>query len=188
MFGGIGALIGAFIVSIIQANKKFGKIESKKIRYTHVLLLVFSIIITGLSLNILFQMVFNFESTLKVIYVENGFFSPLINTIMLSISTIVNMIALYAIFSIANRSEKARKLFIYTLPILFILGSIRSINEIIAKSEPDASLSMLIVIMIVGLFISYFPMFFFYRNKNVRNIIFNTTDLIQKDPETAIKA
>lgn len=173
MSGGTFALIGVLIATIIRKNKELGKIESKKIAYTHIGLMIFTILITSLSLNVLIEMIFNFESVLKVIYVSNWILSPLMNSILWGTITLVNVAILFSVFNLASRSEKARTLFITLLPIVFILSTLRSISDVISKSAPETPLALVIGILIIGLSISYLPMYFFYRNQTVKNLIFN---------------
>ena len=188
MSGGTFAVIGVLIATIIRKNKDLTKIESKKIAYTHVGLMIFTILITSLSLNVLIQMVLNFEATFKTIYMNNGFLSPLMNAILWGTITLVNVAILFSIFNLANRSEKARTILITLLPIVLILSTLRSTADVITQSKPETPLGLVIGMIIVGLSISYLPMFFFYRNKNVKKAIFNNLKNNEKEIETVAKA
>jgi hypothetical protein len=173
MSNGTFALIGVLIAIIIRKDKQFGKIESKKIAYTHIGLMIFTIFITGFSLNVLLQMIFKFESTFKIIYVNNWVFSPLMNTILWGIITLLNVVILFSVFNLASRSEKARKLFVMLLPIVCALSILRSIGDIMSRSTPETPVGLVIVLVIAVLSLTYLPIFFFYRNANVKKAIFN---------------
>ena len=167
-------LIGILIATILRANKEFGKIESKKINYAHIALMVFAVLITSLSLNILLKLVLQFEATMQMMYVAHGFFSPLINATVWILSTILNVVVLFAIMSVAQRSEKARKILISTLPAVLFINIIKAVNEVIAASTPETSLGLVIGLVIIGMFLSFAPLFFFYRNQNVKKAIFES--------------
>jgi hypothetical protein len=183
MSNGTFALIGVLIAIIIRKDKQFGKIESKKIGYTHIGLMIFTIFITGFSLNVLLQMIFKFESTFKVIYVSNWVFSPLMNTILWGIITLLNVVILFSVFNLASRSEKARKLFVMLLPIVCVLSILRSIGDVMSRSTPETPVGLVIILVIAVLSLTYLPIFFFYRNANVKKVIFSngkTDEKIEK--------
>ena len=171
---GTFALIGVLIGLILRANKEFGKIESKKLNYAHIALMVFAVLITSLSMGILFKLVLQFEATMQIMYVENGFFSPTLNTMVWLLSTTLNVIVLFSIMSVALRSEIARKILVSILPFLLVFSIIKSVNEVIALSNPEDSIGLPIAIVIVGMFLSFAPLFFFYRNQNVKKTIFDS--------------
>lgn len=135
--------------------------------------MIFTIFITGFSLNVLLQMIFKFESTFKVIYVSNWVFSPLMNTILWGIITLLNVVILFSVFNLASRSEKARKLFVMLLPIVCALSILRSIGDIMSRSTPETPVGLVIVLVIAVLSLTYLPIFFFYRNANVKKTIFS---------------
>ena len=188
MLGGLFALIGLLIVTIIKKDKELGKIESKKIAYTHIFLMIFTIVITSFSLKILIHMIFDFEATLKAIYLSGGFLSPRINTILWETITLLNVVILFSVFPLAHRSEKARKLFIRLLPIVYALSIFRSISDVMALRTPETPLGLVTALTIAGLSLTYLPIFFFYRNKNVQKAIFNNSETNKERVETIEKA
>ncbi len=162
LLSGLGAMIGL-------ANKKYGKINSKKINFIHISLMVLIILMLSPSLNLILQLILNFEEEFSTVYIKIGFLNPLVNTILWAIITIVIIIIVAAVFIIAGaRSEKARKPLITMIPILFTLELIRIISAFFS-AIPGFYIGFAIVLMLI----LYVPMFFFYRNENVKNIIFN---------------
>jgi len=142
--GGTFALIGVLTAMILRANKEFGKITSKKINYAHVVLMVFAVLITSLSLNILFKLVLQFDAAMQVMYIENGLFSPMLNTTVWVLSTALNVLILFSIMSVAMRSEKARKILVAILPAVFLINTLKALNEVIAASTPETALGLVI--------------------------------------------
>lgn len=165
-------LVGVLIATILRANKERGKIESKKVNYAHIALMVFAVLITSLSLNVLFKLVLQFDATMQMMYVERGLFTPPINAAVWILNTILSVVVLFAVMSVAQRSEKARKVLVGTLPLLFAVSSVKSVNEIIALSTPETAIGLPIGFVIAGMFLSFAPLFFFYTNQNIKNIIF----------------
>ena len=169
---GTFAIIGILIATIMGANKEFGKIESKKINYTHIGLMVFTVFITSISLNVLFSLLLNFEGTIESMNVQTSFLSPLMNTILWISTTILNVIVLFLILSIARRSDIGRRTLIMAIPLLFILTLVRGISEILAKSTVDTALPLAIGLTVLVVSISYIPVFFFYKSNNIQKAIF----------------
>lgn len=176
---GTFALIGVLIAMIVRANKEFGKIESKKINYAHIALMVFAVLITSLSMNFFFTLVLQFEATVQKIYVDNGFFSPMMNTLVWIGTTALNLLVVFSIMSVARRSENGRKLLVAALPFLFLLSTVKSVNEVIAIGTPEIPFALVIGIIIIGMFISFLPLFLFYSNQHVKSAIFDSA--IRKD-------
>lgn len=157
---------------IIKAEKQYGKIESAKINYTHIGLMIFTILITGLSLTVLLEFALNFKETLKTVYIQNGILSPMMNTWLVIVNNILNVLVLFTVFRLAMRSEKARKLFVSIVPILFILGTIKTLNDLYVKGTSETSIEAAIILTVILIVALYAPLFFFYKNTNVKNDIF----------------
>lgn len=168
------ALIGLLIAMILRANKKYGKIKNKKINYTHIALMIITVLMTSTAVNAILKLVLQYETTIRTIYIQNGFFDPITNTTVWAISTFLNVLVLYLIMSVALRSNKARTILINILPIAFLINTIRSFNVTISASTPESSIGLTIGVAIIVTLLIFAPLFFFYRNKNVTNIIFNS--------------
>lgn len=167
------AFIVLLIGLIIKADKQFGKIESTKIKYAHVGLMVFSILITSVSLTILFNFFINFEDSIKTIYIQNGILSPAMNlTIMLS-NTIVSVIILFTTLKLAMRSQKARDVFVAMIPLLFVTGTIKTLNDLYIRGTTETTLGSAMVVTVFIIILLYAPLFFFYMNKNIKKEIFD---------------
>ena len=171
---GTFALIGVLIAIILRANKEYGKIESVKINYSHITLMVITVLITSTSVNAILKLVLQYEATIQTIYIHNGFFDPITNTIVWSISTFLNVLVLYVIMSVALRSNKARKILINIIPIAFLINTIRSSNVAIAASTPESSIGLMVGVAIIITLLIFAPLFFFYRNQSVKNTIFHS--------------
>lgn len=167
------AFIVVLIGLIIKADKQFGTIENTKVKYAHVGLMVFSILITSLSVTIFFNFIINFEETIKTVYVQNGLLSPAMNlTIMLS-NTILSVLILFTTLRLAMRSEKARKVFVTLIPLLFLTGTIKTLNDLYVRGTTETTLSSAIIFTIFLIILLYSPLFFFYINKNIKREIFD---------------
>ncbi len=171
---GAFALIGVLIAMIMRANKEFGKIENKKIYYAHIALMIFAVLISSQSLNILLQLVFQYKATIQAIYVQYGHFSPILNTIVWIVSTVLNVVLLFTIINVAFRSEKARRVLVVIVPVVLLINTFKAINEVIVKSTPEIPVGLPIGIVIIIMLIFFLPLFLFYRNQNVKSIIFDS--------------
>jgi len=174
---GTFALIGFLIAMIMRADRDLGKIESGKINFAHIVLMVLTVFVTSFSFKILFKLLLEYETTLSIIYVQNGFFGPVMNTTVWIVTTLLNVLVLFAVISVAQRSEKARKILVNTLPLALLANTIKAINESIAASKPETPIEFVIGVIVTGMLISFLPAFLFYRNDNVKKIIF------EKSPE-----
>lgn len=166
------AFIIVLIGLLVKAEKQFGKIQSTKINYAHSGLLVFTVLITALSLTVVFEFVLNFEEAIKKVYIQHGFLSPMLNTWLILATNILNILALFTVFRLAMRCEKARKLFVGIIPVLFILGTIKTVNDLYVRGTTQTSMEAAIVLTVVLIIMLYAPLFFFYKNINVKNKIF----------------
>lgn len=180
MIGGTFALVGVLAARVVQANKKFGKINSKTINYSHIGLMIWGIFMTSYSLNIIFQLIFNFDTAFKKMYVEYGLFDPSMNLLVWILNTIANVFVLFTIFGLAMRSEKARKILLVSLPLLFIVVGIKTVNELIVKNSADIPFGFVLSIAVIIMLIGYLPLFLFYRSRKVKNLIFNATNTHNK--------
>lgn len=151
------ALIGGLAGMMVLANKKYGKISSKTISFTHIFLMIFIILIEGISLEFLLQLSLDFEETLKTIYISIGFYNPLVNTILWAIITILSIVIIIVVFYIASeRSEKARNLLVLLISIQFALELLRTANALYSDMPV-----LYVAISIVLMLIIYVPIFFF---------------------------
>jgi hypothetical protein len=167
------AFIVVLIGLIVKADKQFGTIENTKVKYTHVGLMFFSILITSLSLTVFFNFIINFEETIKTVYVQNGLLSPTVNLIMMLSNTILSVLILFTTLRLAMRSEKARKIFVTLIPLLFLTGTVKTLNDLYVRGTTATTLSSAMMVTIFLIILLYSPLFFFYINKNIKKQIFD---------------
>jgi uncharacterized membrane protein YGL010W len=80
---------------------------------------------------------------------------------------------LFSTFAIAQRSNKARKIFIIAIPVSLFTGGLRMVNELIAKSTVEVSVSATMILISMLLFsIPYVALYFFYNNQKVKQVLF----------------
>lgn len=167
------ALIMILLVVMLKADKQFGQIQNRKIKAIHTGLMVFTILITALSLTALFDIVLNFDTSLKKIYIEHGVLSPLLNSVVIIGNNILKVLVLFTVFRLAMRSEKARKLFVTLIPPLFVLSCIQILNDLYVKGTAETSLLVAMIITFGVLILFYAPLFFFYKSENTQKEIFD---------------
>ena len=142
-------LIGALSAMISMANKKYGKIKSKKVNFVHITIMLLTILILGPSLNIILQLILNFKETFQTIYVQIGFLTPLLNIVLWIIITIITIIIITSILLIAGeRSEKARKTLVAMIPIIFVLELVRVLSSVFSDM-PGLYIGFAFLLMII---------------------------------------
>jgi hypothetical protein len=170
---GFFALLGVLISFLYKTNQKYGKIENKKLYYFHIAFMVLAMLLTYLSFTSGLQLLYKFDEVIHALNNTKGFLSSTVNIIVWMIYTTANIVILFSTFAMAQRSNKARKIFIFTIPISLLMGALRMLNELIAKSTAEVSISTtIIVISMLLFFIPYMLLYFFYNNKKNKQVLF----------------
>jgi hypothetical protein len=170
---GFFALLGVLISFLYKTNQKYGKIENKKLYYFHIAFMVLAMLLTYLSFTSGLQLLYKFDEIIYAVNNTNGFLSSTVNIIVWIIYTLANIVILFSTFAIAQRSNKARKIFIIAIPVSLFTGGLRMVNELIAKSTVEVSVSATMILISMLLFsIPYVALYFFYNNQKVKQVLF----------------
>ena len=154
-----------------KTNKTYGVISSK-VQYINYFFLAIVIALSGFGFNGIIWAALNFDNI--SLHFKDYLYMPLwLNIFMWILLHLVDCIALLLAYYMIQRNEKARKLFIIILPLSVVTFSYEMVNKLhdkIVNSSLEWYIGVSIALALAS--IVYIPMYFFYRSKKIKNLLF----------------
>lgn len=176
----IAFLVMLFFIIDTAANKK---IESKFLYAIHAILLLILVLTTAVSPDILFNLLFHFESMRQLFEKESSTLSVETRILFLVLKTLGHCAILLTVFYVARLHEKARTLLI---PLLFLMCGVSVLRDMDVlfvyydlghvgfgqNIEYDQSNISIVIWGMAFNYVVYLATLFFYRSKRVKEKLF----------------